>query len=174
MVTKYSDKDKKFNKAKELSNTFSLRKYKTSNYPEVTNVVDHLFNEMVNVYRLSLTRPSSIKNLNHHIEFFVLNLYKAYCIDPTKVIPYSRDRSAYSGKKPRYKNKFGLSFRYSVEGIKTGGKPVVTFLEKQGYIVNFNFQHDKANPNNSYQNRRLESMGLSQLSASGYTFTNCS
>ena len=75
MVTKYSDKDKKFNKAKELSNTFSLRKYKTSNYPEVTNVVDHLFNEMVNVYRLSLTRPSSIKNLNHHIEFFVLNLY---------------------------------------------------------------------------------------------------
>jgi len=153
MINMYSDKDKKFNKARELRNSVPLRKYKTSNYPEVINLVDRLYNEMVNLYGLSMTRPASIKNLKHHIEFFVLNLYKAYCIDPTKVIPYSRDRSAYSGKKSRCKNKFGLSFRYSVEGTETGGKPVVTFLEKQGYLKNFNFQHDKNNPNNSYQSR---------------------
>jgi hypothetical protein len=84
------DKDRKYNKARELRNSTPLRKYKSLNSPEVISVVDHLYDEMVGVYGLSLIRSSSIKNLRHHIEFFVLNLYKVYCNDPTKVIAYSR------------------------------------------------------------------------------------
>jgi len=146
------DLDRKYNKAKELRNSTLLRKYKSVNSPEVISVIDHLFDEMVNIYNLSLTRSSSIKKLKNHIEFFVLNLYKVYCNDPTKVIAYSRDRNAYSGKKSRYKHKFGLSFRYSVDEGKDG-KPVISFLEGQGYIETFGFQRDKVNPNNSYQSR---------------------
>ena len=145
-----SDKDRRYHKARELRNSTPLRKYKSSNSPEVISVIDHLFDEMVNVYGLSLTRLSSMEKLKNHIEFFVLNLYKVYCNDPTKVIAYSRDRNAYSGKKSRYRHKFGLSFRYSVDAGKDG-KPVISFLEKQGYIETFGFQYDKTNPNNRYQ-----------------------
>ena len=147
-----SDKDKKFNKAKELRNSTPLRKYKSRNYPEVVSVIEHLYDEMVIVYDLTLDRESNVKKLKHHIEFFVLNLYKAYCNDPTRVIAYSRRKNDYSGKKSRYKNKFGLSYRYSVEEGKDG-KPVISFLEKQGYIETFGFQRDRKNPNNSYRSR---------------------
>ena len=167
MDTIESDKDRRYNKARELRNSTPLRKYKSSNSPEVTSVVDHLYYEMVNVYGLSLTRSSSIKKLKNHIEFFVLNLYKVYCNDPTKVIAYSRDRNAYSGKKSRYRHKFGLSFRYSVDEGKDG-KPVISFLEKQGYIETFGFQHDKRNPNNSYQSRMRATLKLINLIVDQY------
>jgi hypothetical protein len=159
------DKDRKYNKARELRNSTPLRKYKSLNSPEVISVVDHLYDEMVGVYGLSLIRSSSIKNLRHHIEFFVLNLYKVYCNDPTKVIAYSRDRNAYSGKK--YKHKFGLSFRYSVDEGKNG-KPVISFLERQDYIENFGFQHDRNNPNNSYQSRMRATSKLINLIVDQY------
>jgi hypothetical protein len=42
--------------------------------------------------------------------------------------------------------------RYSVDEGKNG-KPVISFLERQDYIENFGFQHDRNNPNNSYQSR---------------------
>jgi hypothetical protein len=147
-----SDTDRRYKKARELRNSTPLRKYKSSNSPEVISVVDHLYDEMVGVYGLSLIRSSSIKNLKHHIEFFVLNLYKVSCNDPTKVIAYPRNRNAYSGKKSRYKHKFGLSFRYSIDRGKDG-KPVIRFLEGQGYIETFNHQFDEKNPNNRYQSR---------------------
>ena len=51
-----------------------------------------------------------------------------------------------------YKTKFGLSFRYSVDKGKDG-KPVIGFLERQGYIETFSFQYDRNNPNNSYRSR---------------------
>ena len=161
------DKDRKYNKARELRNSTPLRKYKSLNSPEVISVVDHLYDEMVGVYGLSLIRSSSIKNLRHHIEFFVLNLYKVYCNDPTKVIAYSRDRNAYSGKKSKYKHKFGLSFRYSVDEGKNG-KPVISFLERQDYIENFGFQHDRNNPNNSYQSRMRATSKLINLIVDQY------
>ena len=145
MVSSVSDKDKKFDKARELGNSTLLKKYKVSNYPEVTFVVDHLYDEMVRICDLKLNRKSSIDRLKHHIEFFCLNLYKTYCNDPTRVIAYSRDIHAYSGKKSRYKHKFGLSYRYSVEGGKKG-KPVIGFLEEQDYIENFSGVFDKRDP----------------------------
>ena len=146
------DNDKGFEKAKELRNSTRLRKYKSSKYPEVLNVINYLYDEMVDVYDLTLDRESNVKKLKHHIEFFVQNLYKAYCNDPTRVIAYSRDRNTYTGKKSKYKMKFGLSFRYSVDKGKDG-KPVIGFLEKQGYIETFSFQYDRNNPNNSYRSR---------------------
>jgi hypothetical protein len=146
-----SDRDQRFEKARELRNSTPLKRYKTSNYPEVLAVVDCLFNEMVSQLELDLSRKSSAQKLKHHIEFFVLNLYKVHSNDPTKVIAYSRDRNAYSGKKSKYK-KYGMSFRYSVDEGKHG-KPVIAFLEKGGYIETFSFQHDKSNPDNSFQSR---------------------
>ena len=161
------DKDRRYNKARELRNSTPLRKYKCLISPEVTSVVDHLYEEMVGVYGLNLIRKSSIDNLKYHIEFFILNLYKVYCNDPTKIIAYSRDRNAYSGKKSKYKHKFGLSFRYSVDEGK-GGKPVISFLEKRGYIETFGFQHDKRNPNNSYQSRMRATPKLINLIVDQY------
>jgi hypothetical protein len=38
--------------------------------------------------------------------------------DPTKVISYARPQRAYSGKESKLKNKFGLTYRFSVEGGK--------------------------------------------------------
>ena len=152
MIIMESDKDRKFNKAKELHNSTPLRKYKSLNYPEVVSVIEHLYDEMVIVYNLTLDWESNVKKLKHHIEFFVLNLYKAYCNDPTRVVAYPRRKNDYSGKKSRYKNKFGLSYRYSVEEGKDG-KPVIGFLERQGYIETFGFQRDRNNPNNSYRSR---------------------
>ena len=99
-------------------------------HPEVLSVVDYLYDEMVMALGLKLIRISSIKKLKYHIEFFLLNLFKTYCNDPTKVIAYSRARDDFSDKKSIYKRKFGLSFRYSVEK----GKGVINFLERQGYI----------------------------------------
>ena len=163
-----SDKDAGYNKARELRNSVPLRKYKSSNSPEVISVVDHLFDEMINSYGLCLTRVSSIQKLKFHIEFFVLNLCKGYCNDPTKVIAYSRDHSAYSGKKSKYKNKFGLSFRYSVEAIETGGKPVINFLESQGYLETFSFQFDEKNPNNRYLSRMRATPKLINLIVDQY------
>jgi hypothetical protein len=146
------DNDKGFEKAKELRNSTRLRKYKSSKYPEFVSVIEHLYDEMVNVYDLTLDRESNVKKLKHHIEFFVLNLYKAHCNDPTKVIAYSRDRNLYFGKKAEYKLKFGLSYRYSVEEGKDG-KPVIGFLEGQDYIETFGFRRDKTNPSNSFRSR---------------------
>ncbi len=171
MDTVESDKDRRYIKARELRNSTPLRKYKSSNSPEVISVVDHLFDEMVNVYGLSLTRLSSTEKLKNHIEFFVLNLYKVYCNDPTKVIAYSRDRNAYSGKKSKYKHKFGLSFRYSVDEGKDG-KPVISFLKKLGYIETFGFQYDKKNPNNRYQSRMKATPKLINLITEEYNVSD--
>jgi hypothetical protein len=135
--------NRRIDKAKLLrGNSCSLKRYKTTNYPEITSVVDDLFEEMVQVYDLNLSRKSSSDKLRYHIEFFILNLYKTYCNDPARVISYSRNRSKYSDKKSMYKRKFCLSFRYSVEA----GKGVVNFLEQQGYIETFSFQNDRNRP----------------------------
>jgi hypothetical protein len=166
-----SDTDRRYKKARELRNSTPLRKYKSSNSPEVISVVDHLYDEMVGVYGLSLIRSSSIKNLKHHIEFFVLNLYKVSCNDPTKVIAYPRNRNAYSGKKSRYKHKFGLSFRYSIDRGKDG-KPVIRFLEGQGYIETFNHQFDEKNPNNRYQSRMRGTPKLINLIMIEYDYSD--
>jgi hypothetical protein len=152
MASSQSEEDRRFNKAKMLRNSCRLRKYKSSNYPEVISAVDDLFEEMVRVDGLTLTRKSSIDRLKYHIEFFVTNLYKTYCNDPTRVISYPRDRSKYSDKKSIYSSKFDLSFRYSVEGGKDG-KGVINFLERQGYIETFGFQHDRSKQGKSYQSR---------------------
>ncbi|UCG05045.1 MAG: hypothetical protein JSV83_14075 [Desulfobacterales bacterium] len=146
------DRERSFSKARELGNSTPLRKYGSSNYPEVISVVDHLFDELIDVYGLNLNRKSSIDKLKYHIEFFVLNLYKVYCKDPSKVIAYSRDRNVYSDRKGAYRKNFGISFRYSVDEGKDG-KPVISFLERQGYIETFSFQYDKKNPNKRYQSR---------------------
>ena len=146
------DSDKSFEKARELRNSAPLRKYKRSKYPEVINVINFLYDEMVKVYELNLAWESNVKKLRYHLEFFILNLYKAYCNDPTRVIAYSRDRNVYLGKKAPYKRKFGLSYRYSVDKGKDG-KPVIGFLERQGYIETFGFRRDKTNPQNSFRSR---------------------
>jgi hypothetical protein len=156
-----------FNKARELGNSTTLKRYKSSNDPEIISVVDHLFDEMVDLYGFNLNRKSSIDKLKYHIEFFVLNLYKAYCKDPTKVIAYPRDRNAYSGKKSKYKHKLGMSFRYSVDNSKDG-KPVVRFLERQGYIETFSFQYDEKNPNKRYLSRMRATEKLIDLIVTQY------
>jgi hypothetical protein len=91
-----------------------------------------------------------------------LNLYKVHRKDPIKVISYSRAIHKYSGKKSRLKNKFGLSFRYSVEEGKNG-KGVINFLDELGYIKTFGFQYDKNNPGNSYQSRMRATQKLIDL-----------
>ena len=113
--------------------------YKISNYQEFIPVVNYLYDEMVNTFGLDFKLLLSNKKFRHHIEFFVLNLYKVHCKDPTKVISYPRAIHSYSGKKSRLKNKFDLSFRYSVDK----GWGVINFLEKLGYIETFGFQYDR-------------------------------
>ena len=163
MVSTELERDRNYSKARLLrGNSSYLRKYKTENYPEVISVVDHLYHEIVDQFGLSLIRPSSTQKLKHHIQFFVLNLYKAYCNNPERVIAYSRDRNAYSGKKSKYKHKLRLSFRYTVDNGKDG-KPVISFLEKQGYIETFGFQFDKKNPNNRYTSRMRATRKLINL-----------
>jgi hypothetical protein len=86
--------NRRIDKAKLLKgNSCSLRRYKSTNYPEIASVVNDLFEEMVQVCDLNLSRKSSCDKLRYHIEFFILNLYKTYCNDPTRVISYSRNRS---------------------------------------------------------------------------------
>jgi hypothetical protein len=60
-----------------------------------------------------------------------------------------------------------LSFRYSVDEGKNG-KPVISFLERQDYIENFGFQHDRNNPNNSYQSRMRATSKLINLIVDQY------
>ena len=55
-----SDKDRKFNKAKELRNSTPLRKSKSLNYPEVVSVIERLYDEMVTVYDLTLDRETLV------------------------------------------------------------------------------------------------------------------
>ncbi len=159
-----SEKEQAYNKALELKNSTVLNLYKISNYQEFVPVVDHLYDEMVNNFGLNFTLPSSIKKFRHHIEIFVLNLYKVYRKDHTKVISYSRDSVAYSGKKSRLKNKFGLSYWYSVEK----GSGAINFLNDLGYIECFGFQHDKNNPANSYRSRMRATKKLIDLIENQY------
>ena len=148
-------------------NCVQLNMYKTSNYPQIVGVIDYLFEEMVTVLGLKLNLPTSVAKLKYHIEFFVTNLYKTYCNDPSRVISYPRDRSKYSDKKSRYKKRFGLSYRYSVECGKDG-KGVINFLEQLGYIETFSFQHDRTNSGNSFQSRMRATERLIDLVESQY------
>jgi hypothetical protein len=156
--------DKNYVKALELGNSCLLTKYKGSKYPEVlSRAIDHLFEEMVETEEIRLTRASSKNKLRHHIQFFVLNLYKVYHRDPTKVIAYSRDSKWYSDKKGiNCRRKFNLSFRYSVQNPPIG-KPVITFLEKQGYIKTFGFKNVRSGSGRSYQSRMRAEQKLIDL-----------
>ena len=162
MVSVSSDREKRRNTAKMLKNSAVLRKYKSSDYPQIPSLVDYLYDEMIKHYGLNPTRPSIIANLKHHIEFFVLNLFATYLKDPTRVISYPQNRNVYSDKKSKFKKHFKLSFRYSVEKGAMG-KGVVPFLEKQNYIEIFPFQHDRNNPDNSYQARMMATTKLIDL-----------
>lgn len=159
--------DSSFQKAKELRNSCTLKKYKHTNYPEVIAIIDHLFGELVEVENLRGLRKGSIAKLKYHIEFFVTNLYKAYCNDPKRVISYSRDIKRYSDKKDSYVRKFNLSHRYSVDTKK--GKGVIPFLEKQGYIETFGFQYNRGNAaGRSYSSRMRATDKLINLIESSY------
>ena len=160
--------NRRIDKAKLLKgNSCSLRRYKSTNYHEIVSVVDELYDEMVQVCDLNLSRKSSSDKLKYHIEFFILNLYKTYCNDPARVISYSRNRSTYSDKKSMYKRKFGLSFRYSVEA----GMGVINFLEKKGYIETFSFMHNKARGGSSYQSRMRATPKFIELIEDKYEVT---
>jgi hypothetical protein len=161
-ATANSEKDRKFNKAKLLKNSCRLNLYKHSNYPEIVSVVDHLCDEMIKAEDISLIKKSSLAKMKYHMEFFVINLYKVYVGDPTKVISYSRDKGNYSDKKSRYVRKFKLSYRYSVEAGKNG-KGVINFLEKQNYIETFSFQYNKVRGGSSFQSRMRATRKLIDL-----------
>ena len=171
MVSVLSDEEKRYNKAMELKNSTVLNLYKISNYKEFVPVVDCLYDEMVKTFGVALARPSSIKKFRYHIEFFVLNLYKVHRKDPTKVISYSRAIHEYSGKKSRLKNKFGLTFTYSVAGGKNG-KGGINFLEKLGYIETFGFQFDRTGQRNSYQSRMKATQKLIDLIENEYEISD--
>ena len=55
------ERDRSFQKAKELRNSTSLRKFKVANYPEVTSLVDHLYKEMVQVLGVTVTRGKVVR-----------------------------------------------------------------------------------------------------------------
>ena len=95
MVSNLLERDRRSKKAKLLKNSTMLKIYKSSNYPQIISVIDHLYDEMIKSCGLNLTRPSDIKRLRYHIEFLALNLYKTYCNDPTKLISYPRAANAY-------------------------------------------------------------------------------
>jgi hypothetical protein len=165
---KIIEEDKKHEKALELGNSCSLTKYKASKYPEVDSAIDHLFEEMIETYEIRLIRKSSEEKLRHHIQFFVLNLYKVYHRDPAKVIAYARDSKWYSDKKRRNrKRKFKLSFRYSVQNPPIG-KPVISFLDSQGYIETFGFQNDRTGKGQSYTSRMRATEKLIDLIETQY------
>jgi hypothetical protein len=167
MVSELSDKEKRTNKAKMLKNSTVLRKYKSSKYPQLPSLIDFLYDEMIEHYGLNPTRPSIIDNLKYHIEFFIVNLFATFLKDPTRVISYPQNRNVYSDKKSKFKKHFKLSYRYSAEKGSTG-KGVIPFLEKQNYIETFPFQHDRKNPDNSYQSRMRATTKLIDLIESQY------
>ena len=98
-----TDSDRSYLKAKELKNSSPLKLYKPATYPEVQAVVNHLFDEMVLLFDLNLSRKSTVTKLRYHLEFFVLNLYATHLKDPERFLAYSRDSKTYSDRKSRYK-----------------------------------------------------------------------
>jgi hypothetical protein len=144
----------KYDKAQELGNSCRLKIYKSSNYPEVLGVVNFLYEEMIKQYGLSKLRASSEEQLRKHMQFYVLNLYKAYTRNPAMVVAYSQDTSWYSKWNKKHRNKKDkLSYLYSVQSPPKG-KPVITFLKECGYVKPFGYIHDRTDPRNrSFQSR---------------------
>jgi hypothetical protein len=155
MVLPMVSSDTSYDIAVELGNSKQLSLYKFTKYPEIDNVVDHLLKEMVVSYGIDTkkARPSTIANLRYHIQFYVLNLYKAYLRDPDMVVAYSRHTNWYAkwnAKHPKEKQK--LSYRYSGDPPPRG-KPVLTFLEQNKYIRTWSHMRNPDKHNKSYQPR---------------------
>jgi hypothetical protein len=124
-------------KAEELNNSRPLDVWRTSNHPEVKEVVSILFEEM-KTQGLVSTRYAEKHRKN--LSAVVLDLYVAYLSDPTMYIGYSRDRSKYS-KGSRYKALF-LSYELIIKSID--------FLISNQYVEN---THGYRHPDAPFKSR---------------------
>jgi hypothetical protein len=149
------DQIDKVETAKKYGNSCALEMYKTCKYPELLGTSDSILEEMKDYDGLVSSRPSSIRTLKWHIEFFITNLYAAYLKDPTMFVSYSRNKSRY-GKKSEYKNKFKLSHEFSVNKL-------IWFLLEEGYVEGSPWRHDKFDPSKSFQSRMKATKKLIDL-----------
>ena len=135
----------KSRKNPDYDNSSKLRKINPDKYPGVTGCCGSLLAAMRRIKRFFPLRPTFVLKLQHHVEFFVVNLYHVYQQDPSRWVSYSRNKNEY-GKKSEYKDKFKLSHDYSVN-------KVVKFLLDHLYIEHSPFIHIKGDTLNSRQSR---------------------
>ena len=145
---------------KGYDNSSKLRRLNPDKYPGVKGCCEDLLAAMLEIKGFFSGRPSDLPKLQHHVEFFVVNLYHVYQQDPLRWVSYSRNKNEY-GKKSKYKDKFKLSHEYSVN-------KVLKFLldpdnlhndnpgfkgDESSYISHSPFVHVKNNPTDSRQSR---------------------
>ena len=109
-------------KAEELDNSVLFDVHTWSDYSQVNDVVDALFEEFKGDPEFS-----GGEGLNkRHIKVLILDLFATWLVDHTRYIAYSRRRPSYRSKS-RY-NKLHISF-------KTVG--IVDVLLSKGYITHY-------------------------------------
>jgi hypothetical protein len=126
-------------------NSTKLCRFRTEKYLGVTGCSESILNDMKLVKGLFPQRPSDVKKLQHHVTFFVVNLYHVYLQDPSRWVSYSRNKMKYTGKDSKYKHTFKLSHEYSVN-------KVIQFLLDNLYIEQSPFIHH-SDPSKSRQSR---------------------
>ena len=65
MASDLSEQERGYNKAMELKNSTVLNMYKISNYQEFVPVVDYLYDEMVNAFRVPVVAAGGVTSLSH-------------------------------------------------------------------------------------------------------------
>ena len=135
----------KSRKNPDYDNSSKLRKITLINTPVLPGAVVLAGCDATDQEVLPSPVPTFVLKLQHHVEFFVVNLYHVYQQDPSRWVSYSRNKNEY-GKKSEYKDKFKLSHDYSVN-------KVVKFLLDHLYIEHSPFIHIKGDTLNSRQSR---------------------
>lgn len=126
-------------------NSSKLRRLNPDNYPGVAGCCAALLAAMRLIKGFFSGRPSDLVKLQHHVAFFVVNLYHVYQQEPSRWVSYSRNKSNY-GKGSEYKTKFKLGHAYTL-------KKVIKFLLDNLYIEHSPFIHIKGDTHNSRQSR---------------------
>jgi len=109
-------------KAKQLNNSIIFDVHKFSEFKEVNQATDHLY-ELLNA-----ELDGNVSIAKRHIKTIVINLYNAYLQDPNCYIAYSRNNNDYLNKRSRY-NKLHISRKTVL---------IVDALKETGFIEHHN------------------------------------
>ena len=139
----------------DYNNSSKLRRLNPDKYPGVVGCCESLLAAMRQIKGFFSGRPSDLAKLQHHVTFFVVNLYHVFQQDQSRWVSYSRNKMSYTGKdSTEYRDKFKLSHEYSVN-------KVIKFLldpdnlhnddpgfkgDENSYISHSPFVHIKDNP----------------------------